>query len=67
MCTRARPYERVGRCSFGGKGVTNGIGADPCGCAYGLVCGHMVHGACGLEMGHTASHMGQHWTYGHVS
>jgi hypothetical protein len=22
MCTRARPYGRVGRCGFGGRGVT---------------------------------------------
>jgi hypothetical protein len=24
MCTRARPYGRVGRCGFGGRGVTVG-------------------------------------------
>jgi hypothetical protein len=23
MCTRARPYGRVGRCGFGGQGVTH--------------------------------------------
>jgi hypothetical protein len=41
----------------------SGIRADPCGCAYGSVCGHRAHGACGPEMGHTAWHMGRHWTY----
>jgi hypothetical protein len=61
MCTRAHPYGRAGWCSFGGRGVTNGIRADPHGCAYGWVCGHRVHGACGPEMGHTAWHMGRHW------
>jgi hypothetical protein len=64
MCTRARPYGRAGRCGFGGRGVPNGIRADPRGCAYGSVCGHRAHGACGPEMGHTAWHMGRHWTYG---
>jgi hypothetical protein len=39
MCTCARPYGRAGRCGFGGRGVTNGIRADPRGCAYGSVCG----------------------------
>jgi hypothetical protein len=57
MCTCARPYGRVGRCRFGGRGVTNGIRADPHGCAYGSVCGHSAHGVCGPEMGHMA------WTY----
>jgi hypothetical protein len=57
MCVRARPYKRAGRCGFGGQGVTNGIRADPRGCMR-------VHGACGPEMGHTAWHMGRHWTYG---
>jgi hypothetical protein len=65
MCTRARPYGiRTRRCGFGGRGVTNGIKADPRGCAYGLVCRHRAHGACGPEMGHTTWHMGRHWTYG---
>jgi hypothetical protein len=64
MCTCARPYRRAGRCGFGGRGVTNGIRADPRGCAYGSVCGHRAHGACGPEMGHTTWHMGRHWTYG---
>jgi hypothetical protein len=63
MCTHARPYGRAGRYGFGGRGVTNGIRVDPCGCVYGSVCGHMAHGACGPEMGHTAWHMGRHWTY----
>jgi hypothetical protein len=27
MCTCARAYGRVGRCDFGGRGVTNGIRA----------------------------------------
>jgi hypothetical protein len=63
MCTRARPYGRAGWCGFGGRGVTNGIRADPHGCAYRSVCGHRVHSACGLEMGHTTWHMGRHWTY----
>jgi hypothetical protein len=31
---------------------------------YVSVCGHRAHGACGPEMGHTAWHMGRHWTYG---
>jgi hypothetical protein len=64
MCTCARPYGRARRCGFGGRGVTSGMRADPRGCAYGSVCGHMAHGVCGLEMGHTAWHMGRHWTYG---
>jgi hypothetical protein len=64
MCTCARPYGRVGRCGFGETGVTNGIRANPSGYAYRLVCKHRAHGACGLEMGHTAWHMGRHWTYG---
>jgi hypothetical protein len=64
MCTCARPYGRAGRCGFGGRGVTNGIRADPCGCAYGLVCGHSAHGACGPQMGDTAWHMGRHWREG---
>jgi hypothetical protein len=64
MCMCARPYGRAGRCDFGGRGVTNGISADPRGCAYGSVCGHRAHGACGPEMGHTTWHMGWHWTYG---
>jgi hypothetical protein len=38
MCTCARPYGRAGRCGFGGRGVTNGIRADPRGCAYRSVC-----------------------------
>jgi hypothetical protein len=66
MCTRARPHRRARRCGFGGRGVTNGIRADPRGCVYGSVCGHRVHGACGPEMGHTTWHMGRHWTYGHA-
>jgi hypothetical protein len=64
MCTRARLYRRGRQCSFGGRGVTNGIRAEPHGCAYGSVCGHRAHGACGPEMGHTTWHMGRHWTYG---
>jgi hypothetical protein len=63
MCTCARPYGRAGWCGFGGRGVTNGIRADPRGCAYGSVCVHRAHGACGPEMGHTAWHMGRNWTY----
>jgi hypothetical protein len=51
MCTRARSYERAERCGFGGRGVTNGIRADPHGCVYGSVCGHRAHGACGPEIG----------------
>jgi hypothetical protein len=43
MCTRARPYGRVGRCAFGKRGVTNSIRADPRGCVYGSVCEHRVH------------------------
>jgi hypothetical protein len=27
--------------------VTNGIRADPRGCVYGSVCGHIAHDACG--------------------
>jgi hypothetical protein len=64
MCTCARPYGRVGRCGFGWQGVTNGIRVDPHSCAYGSVCGHRAHGACGPEMGHRVWHMGRHWTYG---
>jgi hypothetical protein len=64
MCTRARLYGRARRSSFGGRGVTNGIRADPRGCAYGSVCGHRASGACGPEMGHTTWHMGRHWMYG---
>jgi hypothetical protein len=78
MCTRAYPYGRVGRCGFGGQGVTNGIRADPRGCAYGSVCGYRAHDACGPEMGHTAWHMGAldvrscakregSWTFARVS
>jgi hypothetical protein len=65
MCMCARPYRKVGQCGFGGWDVTNGIRADPRDYAYGSVCGHRVHGACGPEMGHTATtwHMGRHWTY----
>jgi hypothetical protein len=44
--------ERVGRCGFGGQGITNGIRADPRGCTYGSACGHRAHVACGPEMGH---------------
>jgi hypothetical protein len=66
MCTCAHPYGRAGRCGFDGRGVTNGIRADPCGCAYGSVCGHRAHGARGAEMGHTACHMGRHWMYSRV-
>jgi hypothetical protein len=66
MCTCARPYGRAERCGFGGRGVTNGIRADPRGCAYGSVCVHRAHGACGAEMGHTTWHMGRHWMYGHA-
>jgi len=29
----------AGLCGVGGRGVTNGIKADPHGCAYGSVCG----------------------------
>jgi hypothetical protein len=57
MCTRGRPYGRAGRCSFGGRDVTNGIRADPCSCAYRSVCGHRAHGG----MGYTAWRMGRHW------
>jgi hypothetical protein len=64
MCTCARPYRRAGQRGFGGRGVTNGIRANPRGCVNGSVCGHSVHGACGHEMGHTTWHMGRHWTYG---
>jgi hypothetical protein len=64
MCTRARPYGRAGRCGFGGRGVTNGIRADPRGCAYGSVCGHRAHGACGPEVRHTAWYISRHWMYG---
>jgi hypothetical protein len=64
MCTRARSYGMAERCGFGGRGVTNGIRADPRGYTYGSVCGHKAHGACGPEMGHTEWHMGRHWTYG---
>jgi hypothetical protein len=64
MCTRARSYGRAERCGFGGRGVTNGIRADPHGCAYGSVCGHRAHGACGPRVGHTAWHMARHWMYG---
>jgi hypothetical protein len=60
MCTRARPYGRTGQCGFGGRVVTNGIRADPCGCAYGSVCAHRAHGACGPKMGHMAWNMGRH-------
>jgi hypothetical protein len=66
MCTHARPYGRDGRCDFGERGVTNGIRADPRGCAYMLVSGHRAHVVCGPETGHTAWHMGRHWTYGHA-
>jgi hypothetical protein len=64
MCMCARLYGRAGWCCFGGRGVTNGIRANPHGCVYGSVCGHRAHGACGPDMGHTAWHMGRHWTYG---
>jgi hypothetical protein len=64
MCTRAHPYGRAGRCGFGGRGVTNGIRADPRGCTYGSVCGHRAHGACGPEMGHTTWYLGRHWKHG---
>jgi hypothetical protein len=57
------PLGRAGRCDFGGWGVTNGIRADPCGCAYGSVCGHRAHGVCGPEMGHTTWLMDRRWTY----
>jgi hypothetical protein len=66
MYTSARPYGRVGRCGFGGQGVTNGIRAGPHSCAYESVCGHRAHGACEPEIGHTVWHMGRHWTYGRV-
>jgi hypothetical protein len=42
------------------------IRADPCGCAYGSVCGHRAFGMCGPEMGHTTCHMRRHWTYDRV-
>jgi hypothetical protein len=64
MCTCTRPYGRAWRCGFGRQGVTNGIRADPRGCAYGSVCEHRAHGACGPEMGRTTWHMGRHWMYG---
>jgi hypothetical protein len=66
MCTRAHSYGRAGWCGFGGQCVTNGIKVDPRDCAYGSVCGHRAHGACGPGMGHTTWHMGRHWTYGRV-
>jgi hypothetical protein len=64
MCTHARLYGRARRCSFGGRGVRNGIRADPRGCTYGSAYGHRAHGGRGPEMGHTIWHMGRHWTYG---
>jgi hypothetical protein len=51
MCMCARPYGRAGRCGYGGRGVTNGIRANPRGCVYGSVCGHRANGACGPKMG----------------
>jgi hypothetical protein len=57
------PLRKGWRCDFGGQGVINGIRADPHGCAYGSVCGHRAHGACGTGMGHMTWHMGRHWTY----
>jgi hypothetical protein len=66
MCTRVRSYGRAGWCGFSGRGVTNGIRADPRGCPYRSVCGERVHGACGSKMGHMAWYTGQHWTYGHT-
>jgi hypothetical protein len=50
MCTRAPSYGRAERCGFGRRGVTNDIRADPHGCAYGSVCGHRAHGACGPKI-----------------
>jgi hypothetical protein len=41
---------RICLCGYVGEleAVTNGIRADPRSCAYGSMCRHMVHGACGL-------------------
>jgi hypothetical protein len=44
------PYGRARRCGFGGWGVTNGIRADPRGCAYGSVCRHRAHDAYGRAL-----------------
>jgi hypothetical protein len=44
--------------------VTNGVRADPRGCAYGSVCGHMTHGACGLGWDTRHGIWRRHWTCG---
>ena len=48
MCKWTRPLQ--------GWAITNDIRANPHGCAYGLVCGHMAHGACGLCVKHMTWH-----------
>jgi hypothetical protein len=47
MCTCARSSGGLCEAAHGRRGVIIGIKADPRGCAYGSVCGHRAHGACG--------------------
>lgn len=42
------PVGWVGLRGFGGWAISNGIEADPCGCEYRSVFGHMVHDAVRL-------------------
>jgi hypothetical protein len=70
------PLRRAGQCSFGRRGVTNGIRADPRGCGtcsralrrdvpgYGSVCGHLAHGACGSAWDTRHGIWRRHWMYG---